>query len=76
MPFAAMWMGLEIIILHEVSQTEEKKYHMVSLMHGRQKVIQVNYLENRNRFTDKENKLMVMKKEEVGYIESRLADVY
>ena len=71
-----MWMGLEFIILREVSQTEEKKYHMVSLMHGMQKVIQVNYSENRNRFTDKENKLMVMKKEEVGYIESRLADVY
>ena len=32
MPFAATWMGLEIIILSEVSQTEKDKYHMISLM--------------------------------------------
>ena len=31
MPFAAMWMDLEIIILREVSQTEKHKYHMISL---------------------------------------------
>ena len=34
MPFAAAWMGLEIIILREVSQTEKDKYHMISLMCG------------------------------------------
>ena len=33
MPFAAMWMDLEIAILSEVSQTEEK-YHMTSLICG------------------------------------------
>ena len=32
MPFAAIWMDLEIIILHEVSQTEKDKYHMISLI--------------------------------------------
>ena len=32
MPFAAIWMDLEIIILSEVSQTEKDKYHMVSHM--------------------------------------------
>ena len=31
-PFAATWMDLEIIILSEVSQTEEDKYHMISLI--------------------------------------------
>ena len=34
MPFAATWMGLEIIILSEVSQTEKDKYHMLSLVCG------------------------------------------
>ena len=28
MPFAATWMGLEIIILSEVSNTEKDKYHL------------------------------------------------
>ena len=32
MPFAATWMGLEIIILSKVSQTKKDKYHMVSLI--------------------------------------------
>ena len=31
MPFAATWMGLEIILLIEVSQTEKGKY-MISLI--------------------------------------------
>ena len=34
MPFAATWMDLEIIILSEVSQKEEDKYHMRSLICG------------------------------------------
>ena len=34
MPFAATWMGLEIIILSEVSNTEKDKYHMLSLISG------------------------------------------
>ena len=33
MPLAATWMGLEIIILSEVSQTEKDKY-MISLIRG------------------------------------------
>ena len=33
MPFAT-WMGLEIIILSEVSQTEKDKHHMISLICG------------------------------------------
>ena len=31
MPFAATWLGLEMIILSEVSQREKDKYHMTSL---------------------------------------------
>ena len=34
MPFAATWMGLEIIILSEVSQKEKDKYHMISFICG------------------------------------------
>ena len=32
MPFVAIWMDLEMIILSEVSQTEKDKYHMISLI--------------------------------------------
>ena len=32
MSFAATWMGLEVIILSEVSQTEKEKYHIISHM--------------------------------------------
>ena len=34
LPFAAMWMDLEIIILSKVSQTEKDKYHVISLICG------------------------------------------
>ena len=34
MLFSETWMGLEIIILSEVSQTEEDKYHVISLICG------------------------------------------
>ena len=34
MPFAATWMNLEIIILSEVRQKEQDKYHMISLVCG------------------------------------------
>ena len=34
MPFVATWMVLEIIILSEVSQTENDKNHMISLTCG------------------------------------------
>ena len=34
MPFAAIWIDLEIIILSEVSQTEKDVYHMLLLIFG------------------------------------------
>ena len=34
MPFAVTWMGLEVVILSEVSQTEKEKYHVISLTCG------------------------------------------
>ena len=32
MSFVATWMGLQIIIISEVTQTEKDKYHMTSLI--------------------------------------------
>ena len=32
MPFAAMWMDLEFVILSEVNQTEKDKYHAITDM--------------------------------------------
>ena len=34
MPFAAIWMEPDIIILNKVSQKEKDKYHMISLICG------------------------------------------
>ena len=34
MPFVATWAELEMIILSEVSQTQNSKYHMISLICG------------------------------------------
>ena len=34
MPFAATWMEPETLILSEVSQKENDKYHMISLISG------------------------------------------
>ena len=34
MPFTAIWMDLEIVILSELSQTEKDKYRMISLICG------------------------------------------
>ena len=32
MPFVAIWMDIEVIILSEVSQTEKGKYHDITYM--------------------------------------------
>ena len=42
MPYAETWRDLEIIILIEVSQTGKDKYHMISLICGILKMIQMN----------------------------------
>ena len=34
LPFTAMWMDLETVMLSEVSQTEKEKYPMISLICG------------------------------------------
>ena len=64
MPFAATWMDLEIIILTEVRQTEKATYYMILFVCG---ILKKWYkwadLQNRNRLTDIENKLMDTKVE-------------
>ena len=37
-------MDLEMIVLSEIRQTEKDKYHMISLICGIQKIVQVNLL--------------------------------
>ena len=62
MPFAATWMYLEIVILREVSQIENDKHRMISLYVCNLKTwYKLSYLQNRNKLTDFENKLMVNK---------------
>ena len=34
LPFAAIWIELEIIILSDLGQTDKDKYHIVSLICG------------------------------------------
>ena len=34
MPFAATWMGLEGVMLSEISPTEKNKYCIISLIYG------------------------------------------
>ena len=60
-------MDLEIVILSEVSQTEKDKYRMViTYMWNLKKWYKWTYLQNRNRVTDVENKLIVAKGERSG----------
>ena len=49
MSFAPTWMDLEIIILSTVSQKEKEKYHMISLICGAQKTIQINLFRKESR---------------------------
>ena len=62
MPLAAMWMGLEIIILSEVNQKD--KYHVSLTCEIRNKMRHKwTYLQNRNRLTDTEIREVVAKGE-------------
>ena len=58
MPFAAPWIGLETLILSEVSQKEKDKYHMIlhiwNLIHGT----------NEKKIIDLKNRLVAKQKGE------------
>ena len=59
--FVATWMDLEMIIQSEVSQTMKDKHQVLSLVCGilKKKGYKWTYLQNKNRHTDFETKLMV-----------------
>ena len=59
MPFAVTWMDLETVILSEVSQTEKDKKHISLYVDSKKTLYKEAYLQNRNRLTALENKLMV-----------------
>ena len=42
MPFKETWMNLETVIQSEESQKEENKYHIISLICGIKKMVQMN----------------------------------
>ena len=62
MLFSATWMGLEIIILSEISQKEKDKYHMILLICG---IESMTKMQNRNRFTDMEHRLWLPRENKV-----------
>ena len=52
----------------EKTKTGKDKYHMISLMWNLKNYTSQTYLQNRNRLTNKENKLMAMKGKNGGRI--------
>ena len=66
MPSAATGMDLEIIILSDTSQTGKDKYNDITYMWNLKKKYKWTYIQNRNRHTDIENKLIVAKGESEG----------
>ena len=63
MPFAATWMDLDIFILSEVRQAKTNVIWKHLYVESRKKGYKWIYLQNRNRLTDIENKLMITKGE-------------
>ena len=59
LPFSATWMDLEIVILSEVSQTREDKYHIPSLICGIYEMNTNKFIYKTSRVMDIENGLMV-----------------
>ena len=65
LPFGATWIDLKIIILSKVNQAEKGKYDITSMWNLKTEY-KSTYLQNRNRLTDIENKLIVTTGERIG----------
>ena len=65
MPFVAIWMEIETLILSEVCQKEKDKYRMISLISRIQYRAQMN-LSTEKKLMDMENRLVVAKGEGKG----------
>ena len=63
MPFAAIWVDLEITILGEVSLIEKDKCHIVSHSLNLKNWEKLTYLQN--RFLDLEKKLLALRREAI-----------
>ena len=59
MLFAKTWMDLEIVIVSKVSQRGRNTLWYNLYEESKKKWYKWNYLQNRNRFTDLENELMI-----------------
>ena len=57
---AATRMGLETLILSEISQKEKDKYPMISLLSGIEYMVQMN-LSTEKKLVDMDNRLVVAK---------------
>ena len=68
MPSATVWMDPDVILLSEVREAEKGKYYVIDHLHlkSKKRWCKWTYLQNRNRLTDKENKLMLTKGERGG----------
>ena len=63
MPFTATWMDIEMITVREISWAEKDKYHDICGILKKKKRFKRPYLQNRNRLTDTQNKLIITKRE-------------
>ena len=60
LPFAASWMDLEILILSELKSDAERQIpYNIAYMWSLKKWYKSTYLQNRNRVTYVENRVMV-----------------
>ena len=61
MPFAATWIDLETIILSDMWDRKRQTPYDVTYMWNLKKRYKWTYLQNKNKLTDRENKLTATK---------------